>query len=76
MTALVPLVAGILGVAESDVDDTTGAATTAHWTSLRHVQIVVAVQDAYGVRIAAREARRCRSVGALRAVLAEKGVEL
>jgi acyl carrier protein len=74
VSELVELVAAVLRVPTAEVDDDTGTSTTAEWTSLRHVQIVSGVEKAYGVRLTAREARTCRSVRALREVLAGKGV--
>ncbi|GAB1511100.1 acyl carrier protein [Actinophytocola sp. KF-1] len=73
MSELAELVAEVLRVPAAEVDDDTGMATTAAWTSLRHLQIVAGVEKAYGIRLTAREARTCRSVRALREVLAEKG---
>ncbi|WP_199443687.1 acyl carrier protein [Umezawaea beigongshangensis] len=71
---LVELVAAVLQVPVSDVGDDTGTATSAQWTSLRHLQIVAGVERTYGIRLTAGEARTCRSVRALREVLAEKGL--
>jgi acyl carrier protein len=71
---LVELVAAVLQVPASDVDDDTGTATAAEWTSLRHLQIVAGVEQTYGIRLTAREARTCRSVRALREMLAGKGL--
>ncbi|WP_330177287.1 acyl carrier protein [Streptomyces sp. NBC_01498] len=71
-TGLTDLVADVLQVAAAEVTDDTGPATSAAWTSLRHVQIVARVEKTYGIRLTAREVRGCRSVGALRGVLAEK----
>ncbi|HEV2378034.1 MAG TPA: acyl carrier protein [Streptosporangiaceae bacterium] len=71
---LTELCAAVLGLAAEQVDDTTAAATTGGWTSLAHVQLVVALEDAYGVTLSAAEIRRLTSVGAIRAALAGKGV--
>ena len=76
MTTLESLVGGILDVGEEHITDDTGPATTGDWTSLRHVQIVAAVEDTYGVRLTPREARTVRSVGALRSVLKAKGLDV
>ncbi|MEU5647279.1 acyl carrier protein [Streptomyces milbemycinicus] len=73
MSTLEKLVADVLGVAEEEIDDETGTATTGSWTSLRHVQIIAAVGREYGLRITPRQARSCRSVGDLRKLLAEEG---
>ncbi|MEW1614255.1 MULTISPECIES: acyl carrier protein [unclassified Streptomyces] len=73
MSALDRIVAEVLGVEETRIDDETGPATAADWTSLRHVQIIAAVGEEFGVRLTPRQARSCRSVGELRTLLAEKG---
>lgn len=71
-TELTGLVADVLQVTAAEVTDDTGPATSAAWTSLRHVQIVARVEQTYGVKLTSREVRGCRSVGALRGVLARK----
>lgn len=73
MTDLTDLVAEVLRLPAAEVTEDTGPATTAAWSSLRHVEIVARVEKTYGIRLTAREARTCRTVGRLRAVLAEKG---
>lgn len=66
--------AGVLELPVDEIDDDTGPSTTGSWTSLRHVQLVAAVRDEYGVPVTPKEARSCRSVGKLRALLTAKGV--
>ncbi|MFD5480729.1 acyl carrier protein [Streptomyces hawaiiensis] len=73
MSALDRIVAEALGMGEDEITDDTGPAVNAEWTSLRHVQIVAAVNREFGVRLTPRQARSCRSVGDLRKVLAERG---
>ncbi|MFF0298024.1 acyl carrier protein [Kitasatospora sp. NPDC004615] len=75
MTELTDLVADVLRIPATEVTEETGAATTAAWTSLTQVQIVARVEQEYGLRLTAREARACRSVRALRDVLARDGRE-
>ncbi|WP_411152853.1 acyl carrier protein [Streptomyces sp. A30] len=72
LSGLTCLVAEVLQIPADEVTEETGTATTAAWTSLRHVQIVSRVEHTYGIRLTAREVRRCRSVGALRAALTAK----
>lgn len=76
MTALEKLVADVLSLPQHDVDDRTGPATHASWTSMRHLEIVAAVDETYGIRLTAREARSVRSVGDLRRLLLNKGAAL
>jgi acyl carrier protein len=76
MDKLISLVAEVLQVPVGAVGEETGTATDPAWTSLRHVELVVAVERTYGVTLTAREARTCRSVKALREVLTDKGVRV
>jgi acyl carrier protein len=76
VTAFEEIVAHALGVRPDELPDDAGPATVAAWTSLRHVQIIAAVQRRYGVRFAPREARSIRTVGDLRRSLRDKGVAL
>jgi acyl carrier protein len=63
------IVAEVLQVPAAEVTEKTGS-----WTSLRHVQLVSAVEDAYELRFTPRQARKMRSVGAIAAALREHGV--
>ncbi|MFG3604266.1 acyl carrier protein [Micromonospora chersina] len=72
---LVRLVADVLALPVDEVNAQTGPATTAAWVSLRHLQIVAAVEDTYGIAITPREIRAVRSVADLRELLARRGVE-
>jgi acyl carrier protein len=73
VSSLEELVAEVLGVPVTDVNDETGPATTGSWTSLRHVRIISVIGREYGLRITPRQARSCRTVGDLRGLLAEEG---
>jgi acyl carrier protein len=70
------LVADVLQLPRNEVSDSFGPAISSAWTSLRHVQIVNAMQREYGVRFAPREIRSIRTVGDLRRLLVSKGVGL
>jgi acyl carrier protein len=72
---LVRLVADVLELPVDQVDAQTGPATTAAWASLRHLHIVAAVEDTYGVALTPREIRAVKSVADLRELLARRGVE-
>jgi len=71
---LVQLVAGVLEIPVAEVTPETGPATTAQWVSLRHLRIVAAVEDAYGVSFTPREIRTIRSLGDLRELLRGRDV--
>ena len=68
------LVARVLSVPAARISEQTGARTVDPWTSLQHLQLVAAVEDAHGIRFTAAEARLVRTVADLRAVLRDRGV--
>ncbi|MFL6139720.1 MAG: acyl carrier protein [Frankiaceae bacterium] len=71
---LLQLVADVLELPVAEIGPGTGPATTGQWVSLRHLQIVAKVEEAYDVSITAREIRRIRSVGDLHDLLRARGV--
>ena len=71
---LVAVVGQIMEIPPDRVTDDVGPATSGQWTSLKHIQLVAAVEDAYDVRLTPREIRSIRTVGQLRDILASKGV--
>jgi acyl carrier protein len=71
---LLAVVGQILEIPLDRVTDDVGPATSGQWTSLKHIQLVAAVEDAYDVRLTPREIRSIRTVGQLRGILASKGV--
>jgi acyl carrier protein len=44
------------------------------WTSLRHVTVLVEIENEYGIRFSNAEMATMRSVGDIRNALAKKGV--
>jgi acyl carrier protein len=68
------IVAEVLELPVDEIGADTGPATTGQWVSLRHLRIVAAVEDAYGVSFAPREIRAIRSVADLREALRRKDV--
>lgn len=67
------VVADVLEVDPRDLNDEAGPGSIPNWTSLRHVQLVVALEEAYGVTFTADEIRAFRSIGDVRAVLERRG---
>jgi acyl carrier protein len=74
MIELDDVVAAILQLPRAEVDDQCATTTVATWTSLKHIQLIVELERSYGVEITAREARRLRTVGQIRAFLRAKGL--
>jgi acyl carrier protein len=68
------IVAGVLEVDPAAVTDPAGQETLPAWTSLRHLQLVVTLEEAYGLSFSYREIKDVRTIGQLRAVLRTRGV--
>lgn len=71
---LVQLVATVLDMPADEIGPDTGPATAGRWVSLRHLQIIAAVEDAYGVSFTPREIRGIRSMGDLREFLRSRDI--
>jgi acyl carrier protein len=68
----------VFSVLEID-PDTTGdvsQATHGEWTSIKQIQIIVTLEDAYDVVFSGEEMAEGTSVSRLRAMLASKGVPI
>ena len=48
-----------------DINDTTTADDIPEWDSLSHIQLVVAVEKAFGIKFSSREIMRWQNVGEL-----------
>ncbi|MFJ4797986.1 acyl carrier protein [Kitasatospora purpeofusca] len=70
---LIGLVAEVLGVPETELSEDSGPGAHAAWTSLKHIEVVVVLEEHFGVAFSSREIKGHTSVGALRGLLAAKG---
>ena len=75
-TALHQVIAKALKVQAESVAEETSPETLKRWDSLRHLDLMTAVEDAYGVRFSTAEVLRATSVGEIRRLLREKGVNV
>jgi acyl carrier protein len=73
---LIELIADVLEVDPASVTDADGPATLPGWTSLRHLQLIVTLEETYRLSFAYEEVRKVDSVSGLRAVLRAKGVSV
>ena len=67
------LLGRVFGVEPASLDDATSSATLSTWTSLAHVNLLLAMETAYGVRLTVEDALEATSVGAIKRVLARRG---
>lgn len=64
----------VLGVPAESVGDDFSPATSPLWDSLQSINLVMALEEAYGVRFSTKEITAMRSVGLVREVLQKKGI--
>jgi acyl carrier protein len=64
----------ILGEQDVALSEASHAGNTPGWNSLRHTEMIFAVESAYRVRFAGSEIMRIRKLGDLRSLLLAKGV--
>jgi acyl carrier protein len=74
MIPLTQVVASVLGVHAEEVTEETGPATNADWTSIKHLQLIIAVEENYSLSFSREEIRSVRTVGDLRRNLVSRGV--
>lgn len=55
-----------------DITDETTAADVPGWDSLTHFNLVLAVEKGFGIKLATREVRTMKNVGALMDIIAKK----
>jgi acyl carrier protein len=69
------LIGQVMSVDPEHLAEDSGPQTVSAWTSLKHLQLIVALEKSYGVALSGREITGMRSVGAVRAALRDKGVQ-
>lgn len=72
----VDVVAGALDVEPVQITDDAGQDTLSTWTSMRHIQLIVTLEEAYGLSFDYEEIADARTVRDVREVLRSKGVEV
>ncbi|MFJ8436136.1 phosphopantetheine-binding protein [Kitasatospora sp. NPDC094019] len=70
---LTGLVAEVLGVPGSELSEDSGPGAHPAWTSLKHVEVVVVLEEHFDVAFSSREIKGHTSIAALRGLLTAKG---
>ena len=65
------VMATVLGADPDLVSETTPPSTLGAWTSIRHLSLVAAVEEAFSIHLSAAEIFAAQSYGALRQVVSE-----
>lgn len=71
---LYEVVAGILKIETGVLSEESNAHNTPNWDSLRHIELMLAVETAFGVRFTMPEMVSMQNLGDMRALLVAKGV--
>lgn len=66
--------AEILEVPVSEINDETSPKNTKNWDSLKHINLVLAIEANFGVKFATSEIMLINSLASAKALLGEKGV--
>jgi acyl carrier protein len=69
-------VASILNIDVNTLTNESNGRNTENWDSLRHIELILAVETAFGVTFSMSEMVSMQDLGDMRALLVEKGVTL
>ena len=72
---LTTLVANVLDIDETVLSDDSNAKNTPNWDSARHIDLLLAVEVAYGVQFSMPEITSMQNLGDMRALLEDKGAQ-
>ncbi len=70
------LIGKVLGVDSATLTDESNAQNTPKWDSLRHIEVVFAIENAFHVRFTMPEIASLRQLGDIRRLLMTKNVRL
>jgi acyl carrier protein len=60
----------------SELKDSSSSADIAKWDSLQHLNLVLALEEAFGLQLSPDEVESMRSLGEIKRMLRGKGVEI
>lgn len=67
------IISEVLAVVEDEIDATTSTETQPKWDSLRHMNLILAIEDAFNVRFSDDQIPLLTSVVAIEKALATRG---
>jgi acyl carrier protein len=73
---LYQLIGQVLGVDPAQLTEESNAQNTPKWDSLRHIEVIFAMENAFHVRFTMPEIAGLRKLGDIRNLLENKGVQL
>ncbi len=69
------VLSSVLAVPVEKLSDDSSSENLQSWDSLRQLSIILAVESAYGISITPTQAMNMNSISAIKAVLAEHGLD-
>ncbi len=75
LTALNAMLAESLSIAPSALVDTLCMDNVANWNSLTHIELIVGLEEMFGIQFTQDDVVEMTSVGAIRAVLRRHGLD-
>jgi len=70
------LMGDVFGVSPDEIDEDASIDTIEPWDSLKHLNLVLAIEERFGVSLTEQETVEILNVELIRAVLREHGVDL
>ena len=74
-TPLIPLLADVLNVPPDSITDQLAMKDVDGWDSLRHMEVIAAIEHGFGVQLTFEEIVLMREIGAIRRILRAKGID-
>lgn len=74
--SLYETIAAILAIPPESLSEESSPDTVASWDSVNHLNLVMAFESEFGIRLSLEDALAMRSVRAVRALLKKRGVPL
>jgi acyl carrier protein len=69
-------VAEVLGVTPDELSEESSPDTILSWDSLGHLNLVIALEEEFGIRLSAEDVLAMRSVHSIRRILHQSGAEV
>jgi acyl carrier protein len=70
------ILGSILEISPSALVDQSGQETVQNWSSYAHINIILALEETYGVCFTTKEIQTTKSLGEIRRLLCDKGAVL
>ena len=70
------IVGSVLGIEAAQLSDASNAQNTPNWDSLRHIEVIFAIESAFHIRFSMADITGLRNLGDVRRILVAKNIQL